>query len=185
MDTRAIVRRTPIVVLFLSSLAVAVIVGGVLGRATRASGPVRASRAAVVSVARPAPPAVASARQLQGPLRPLRESLAGLLGRRLVRPRALSAPSLRAAPMTCAVADTRCSLHPCVEFATAAPSSAVAVLSVPAVTVRSSGFGPGNASVRRNPSVHGNASAVGSRNRYCRAVPAAGQTRLVPVALTR
>jgi hypothetical protein len=181
VDTPAIVRRTPIVVLFLSSLAVAVIVGGVLGRATHASGPVRAARAAVVSVARPAPAAVAPARQLQGPLRPLRESLAELLRRRLVRPRAPNARAI--APTTCAVADTSCSLHPCVEFATAAPSPAVAMLSSTVVAVRRTAFVPRTSPVPRTSSVYRNVPSVRSRNRYCRAVPASGQTRLVPVAL--
>jgi hypothetical protein len=161
------------VLLILSSLAVAVIVGAALGRSTRASAPVRPVRAALAPMGRPAAPAVFAPRQFQGPLRPLRESLGRLLRRRPVGPRALNAPRIAPVPMTCAVADTTCSLHPCVEFATATASPAVAMLSSSAVAVQ------------RNSSVYRNSPSVSRRNRYCRAVPAAGQTRLVPVALTR
>lgn len=169
--------------LILSSLAVAVVVGAALGRATRTSTPVRTARVAAVSARRSGAPAVSALKQLQGPLRPLRKSLASLLGRRLVRPRALNAPAIARGPMTCAVADTSCSLHPCVEFATAAPSPAVAMLSTTVVAVRRTSFVPSNSAVPRTASVYRNAPAVRSRNRNCRAVPAAGQTRLVPVAL--
>jgi hypothetical protein len=171
------VRRAAAVLLILSSLAVAVTVGAALGRSIHSSTGVRPVHAA--SVGRPATPAVFAPRRLQRPLRPLRESLAALLRRRVVGPRALNAPGIAPAPLTCAVADATCSLHPCVEFATAAPSPAVAMLSSPVVAVRRSSFVHGNSSVYRN------SPSVSRRNRYCRAVPAAGQTRLVPVSLTR
>jgi hypothetical protein len=78
---------------------------------------------------------------------------------------------MRNGPSSCPVGATQCSLHPCVEFATAGPSSAVAMLTT--------------ATRATTATVGRNAAPAGGRHRSCRAVPAVGQTRLVPVVLKR
>ncbi len=71
----------------------------------------------------------------------LRRSLQGLVARLpLVAPRALAVPKLRNVPQACEVGLPRCSLTPCVEFATA--SSAVRLSTV---TVMGPGLAPRSA----------------------------------------
>lgn len=135
-------------------------------------------------------------RARQVPVARLHRALAAqvrLLNRGMVPQRAVTKHALRAIIPpggTCAVGATRCSLKPCVEFAGSAQATAVAV-AAPTVSELDT---PQLLSPRRPsrsapavppapPAPMRRALPVHPARTDCRAVPAVGQRRLVPVSL--